>query len=97
MPVGEVDIHREVLNPVTPDSDDVPALPGWERVSSPALIDDATFASRQDRVGPRALGLGKCDRASKRGSGPTGTIVTSRGCRVITVSSGGFKTNLGWL
>jgi hypothetical protein len=37
VPVGEVDIDRELLDPVTPDSDDSAALAG-------------TLASRQDYV-----------------------------------------------
>jgi hypothetical protein len=48
--VGEIDIDDYLLDPVTPDSDDSLALCGWEKVSSPALTDDATLASRQDHV-----------------------------------------------
>jgi hypothetical protein len=32
MPVGEIDIDDEALDPVTPDSDDSPALRGWRAV-----------------------------------------------------------------
>jgi hypothetical protein len=50
MTVGEIDIDDYLLDPVTLDSDDSPALCGWEKVSSPALTDDATLGSRQDHV-----------------------------------------------
>ena len=50
MPVGEIDIDDPLLDPVTPDSDDSPALRGWEKVSNPALTDDATLGSRQGHV-----------------------------------------------
>ena len=35
MPVGEVDIDREVPDPVTPDSDDSPRLAGWQKGEQP--------------------------------------------------------------
>jgi hypothetical protein len=47
---SEIDIDNEVLDPVTPDFDDSPALPGWERVINPALTDDATL-----RITPGSL------------------------------------------
>jgi hypothetical protein len=78
MPVGEVDIDREVLDLVTPDSDDSRRSPAGKRVSRPALTGSATLASRQDpvwTVGARFVD--GSDRAPRRRSGPTGTIPTS--------------------